>query len=320
MARAPLAFPVARSTTKRTDNGEQRRQLLRRAGALGLSLAAGGWLSACGSGDVVSAISPSRFVVFGDGLSDLGQGGGRYTVNDGTVNVWAERVASRYGKTVTSQAQGGLGYAQGHAPTASLPRTLTTQIDAFLATNSFQAQDVVLVNLPMADVLTPVAAVKAGNLTEAAALAQIDAAGAAHVASVRRLIAAGAKYIVVCGVYDLSKSPFATQQNQVALFSTASLRLNDAFKVAAVNLATNLLYVDTAFLVNRNTDVKLAPGYGFSNTTDAVCTTPTALTCNDTTLVSTSKAQYVFVDTLHLTPACQVQLGDYAYDQLHARW
>jgi outer membrane lipase/esterase len=319
MARAPIASSNTRLATPETPLAA-RRDFLRRSSAVGLTVAAAGWLAACGSGDVVSAISPNRFVVFGDGLSDVGQAGARYTVNDGTVNIWAERLASRYGKTLASQAKGGLNYAQGHAPEQALPRSLTAQVDAFLASNTLQAQDVVLLNLPMADVLGPVAAVKAGTLTEAAALAQMDATGKAHVDTVRRLIAAGAKYVLVAGVYNLGRSPFAIQQNQVALFGSASQRLNDAFKVEAIHLSANLLFVDTAFVVNRNSDPQTAAAYGFAKYTSALCTTPTALTCTDSTLVSTSKAQYLFADSLHLTPAGHVQLGDYAYDQLRARW
>ena len=67
----------------------------------------------------------------------------------------------------------------------------------------------VLINLPMTDVLTAMAAVKASTLTESAALAQVDAVGRAHVGKVKRLIAAGAQYIVVAGVYDMGKSPWA---------------------------------------------------------------------------------------------------------------
>lgn len=295
---------------------------LSRRGVLrgGMALGAASLLGACGSGDVVSAITPNRFIAFGDGLSDVGQAGSRYTINDGTINIWAERVANRYGKTLTAQSKGGLGFAQGHGPAEALPRTISAQIDAFLASNTFQTNDVVLMNLPMADVLSPVAAVKAGTLSESAALTQVDASGRARVNDVKRLIAAGAKYIVVCGVYDLSKSPFAVQQDQTGLFSLASLRLNDAFKVEAVNLGANLLYVDAAFVVNRSADDKTGPAYGFANRTNAVCTTSSAFSCTDSTLVSTSKASYLFADNLHMTPAGNLQLGDYAYDQLHGRW
>jgi len=319
MARAPLASLNA-NVISPLANQAQRRQFLRRTGALSLATLGGGLLAGCGSGDVVSAISPNRFVVFGDGLSDVGQGGARYTVNDGTVNIWAERLASRYGKTIASQANGGLNFAQGHAPGQALPRTVNAQVDAFLASNTFQGQDVVVINLPMADLLEAMAAVKAGTLTETAALAKMDAVGAAHVDTIRRLIAAGAKYVLVAGVYDLSRSPYAIQQDQVTLFSTASLRLNNSFKVEALNLSAKLLYVDMAFLVNRNSDVKTAGAYGFANYTTPLCTTPSALTCTDNTLVATTKTTYLFADSVHLTPVCHVQFGDYAYDQLHARW
>lgn len=298
-----------------------RRSLLRAGAAGGLvaTVGASALLSACGSGDIVSAITPTRFVSFGDGISDVGQGGSRYTINDGTVNIWSEKLAGRYGLSLSAQAAGGMGFAQGHDVGQALPRTLAQQIDAFLAASAFTTTDVVLVNLPMTDVLTPLAAVKAGTLSESDALAQIDAAGRAHVTQVRRLIAAGAKYIVTLGVYDLGKSPWAIAQDQVGLFTTATLKLNDAFKTEAVNLGANLLYVDAAYLVNRN--VLTGATYGFYLIDTAICTTSSALACTSSTLVSGSTAtQYVFADHIHLTPACQQQLGDYAYDQLSARW
>ena len=296
---------------------------LSRRGVLRVGTAGGlaALLAGCGDGSIVSALTPNRFISFGDGLSDVGQGasGTRYTINDGSVNTWADRVASRYGKTLTAQATGGLGYAQGHAPTAALPRSVTAQIDAFLANQTFATNDVVLVNLPMADVLSAMAAVKANTLTEAAALAQVDAVGRAHVVQVKRLIAAGAKYVLVLGVYHLGTSPFAIAQGQVALATGLSQKLNDAFKTDAVNLGANLLFVDAAFLVNRN--VLTGSAYGFTNINTAICTTADASTCNASTLVSGATAtQYVFADGIHLTPNCNQQLGDYAYTQLTSRW
>lgn len=296
---------------------------LSRRGVLRVGTAGGlaALLAGCGDGSIVSALSPNRFISFGDGLSDLGQGSGRtrYTLNDGSVNTWADHLASRYGKTLTAQVAGGLGYAQGHAPTAALPRTLAAQIDAFLAAQAFAARDVVLLNLPMADVLSAMAAVKANTLTEAAALAQVDAAGRAHAVQVKRLIATGAKYIVALGVYHLGTSPFAIAQGQVGLATSLSQKLNDAFKTEAVNLGSNLLFVDTAFLVNRN--VLTGTTYGFTNTNTALCTTADASSCNANTLVPGATAsQYVFADGIHLTPASNQQLGDYAHVQLAARW
>jgi outer membrane lipase/esterase len=298
-----------------------RRTWARTASAIGVAtaLVAALGLSACGSGDVVSAIQPERFIAFGDGASDLGQAGGRYTVNDGSVNTWADKLAGRYGKTITAQAAGGLGYARGHAVDQAPTVTVSAQIDQFLAGQTLGGNDVVLINLPMTDVLTSAAAVKAGTLTEASALNQADAAGRSHATQVKRLIAAGAKYIVVAGVYDLGKSPWANNQNQQGLLSALTLKLNDAFKTEAVNLGQNLLYIDAAFVVNRS--VLTPSNFGFINATDMVCTTPSALTCTPSTLVSgADAARYVFADLVHTTPALNQQMGDYAYDQMHARW
>ena len=298
-----------------------RRSLLRAGAVSGLAATVGAsaLLSACGSGDIVSALTPSRFISLGDGLSDVGQGGQRYTLNDGTVNIWSQKLAGRYGRPLVAQSAGGMGFAQGHAIGQALPRTLAQQVDALLASTTLTPSDVVLINLPMTDVLTPLAAVKAGTLSESAAMAQADASGRAHADLVKRLIAAGAQHIVTAGVYDMGKSPWAIAQRQEGTFTTASLKVNDGFKSEAVNLGANLLYVDAAFLVNRS--VLTGATYGFYYIDKPLCTTPSALDCTPSTRVSGSTvSQYVFADGIHLAPECHVQLGDYAYEQLRARW
>ena len=67
---------------------------LRRAVLLAAS-ASSVLLAACGSSTIESALTPSRFIGFGDGFSDVGQtaGGTRHTVNDGSVSLWAEQIA-----------------------------------------------------------------------------------------------------------------------------------------------------------------------------------------------------------------------------------
>lgn len=313
--------------TATTPSAPTRRAVLRMGAVTGALAATGaaGMLSACGSGDIVSALQPSRFISFGDGLSDLGQSGSRYTINDGTLNTWADRLANRYGKTLTAQAAGGLGYAQGHAATEAMPRSIEGQIDAFLSNQVLGTSDVVLMNIPVSYVLNPATAVKAGTLSESAAMQQIANHGVAFAAQVRRLIAAGAKYIVVVGVYDVGRSPYGIALNvpnlltsEVQKSSAAVTHLNDTFKIEVVKLGANVLFVDGAYLVNRN--VQYGPNWGFVNSKAPICTTSTALTCTDSTLVSSTKTQYLFADNIHLTPAGNQQLGDYAYDQLHGRW
>ena len=73
-----------------------------RRSVLAAACAAAALLAACGSSTTESAITPDRFIAFGDAHSDVGQKGTRYTINDGSINNWTLQVADRYGKTLTS--------------------------------------------------------------------------------------------------------------------------------------------------------------------------------------------------------------------------
>ena len=131
-------------------------------------------LAACGSSTTESAITPQRFIAFGDAMNDVGQNGSRYTVNDGSVNNWTLQVVANYGKSLTPVSAGGLSYATGNARVSAKPdaagnastRTVTEQIDAFLASGSFAATDVVMVSGGVSDVIAGMAAVNAGTLTQ----------------------------------------------------------------------------------------------------------------------------------------------------------
>ncbi|WP_298213314.1 SGNH/GDSL hydrolase family protein [Acidovorax sp.] len=297
-------------------------------------------LAACGSSTTESAISPQRFIAFGDALSDVGQNGSRYTVNDGSVNNWTLQVANNYGKPLTSVSAGGTSYATGNARVNAKPdaagntstRTITEQIDAFLAGGSFVNTDLVIVSGGISDVIAGMAAVNAGTQTEAAMVAAARKAGEDLAAQVRRLVTAGAKYVVVTGTYDLSKTPWAKTIGREALLTNASSRFNDGLLVGIVDLGANVLYVDSAYYVNLYTGV---PGnYGFNNATTPVCTSVDAKNgigigagqvnsalCNSSTLLpSASQTSYVFADPIYLTPSAQRQFGTYAYDRLRARW
>ena len=72
-------------------------------------------LSACGSGTISSQLVPARFVSFGTAFSDLGQKGSKYTVNDGSANIWVEELAANFGQSIRLSGAGGTSYAQGNA-------------------------------------------------------------------------------------------------------------------------------------------------------------------------------------------------------------
>ncbi|MFN4118020.1 SGNH/GDSL hydrolase family protein [Acidovorax sp.] len=308
--------------------------------AMVAAVASAALLAACGSSTTESAITPSRFIAFGDANADVGQNGSRYTVNDGSVNNWTLQVAANYGKSLTPASAGGLSYATGNARVQAKPdaagnastRTVTEQIDAFLASGSFGASDMVLVTGGISDVIAGMAAVNAGTMTPEAMVAASRKAGEDLAAQVRRLVQAGAKYVVVAGTYDLSKTPWAKAIGREALLTDASSRFNDGLLVNIVDLGANVLYVDLAYYVNLYAGV---PGnYGFNNATDAVCTSVDAgngigigagqvnsALCNASTLLpNANQTSYVFADRVYLTPSAQRQFGTYAYDRLRARW
>jgi len=297
-------------------------------------------LAACGSSTTESAITPERFIAFGDASTDVGQNGSRYTVNDGSINNWTLQVAANYGKPLAAVSAGGKSYAVGNARVKAKPDaagnastlTITEQIDTFLASGSFGANDVVFVSGGISDVIAGMAAVQAGTQTEAAMVAAARKAGEDFAAQVRRLVNAGAKYVVVTGTYDLSKTPWAKTIGREALLTDASSRFNDGLLVGIVDLGANVLYVDSAYYVNLYTSVPA--NYAFNNATTPVCTSVDATNgigigagqvnsalCTASTLVSgASQTSYVFADSVYLTPSAHRQFGTYAYDRLRARW
>ena len=297
-------------------------------------------LAACGSSTTESAITPERFIAFGDANSDVGQNGSRYTVNDGSVNNWTSELVAKYGKSLTAVSAGGTSYAVGNARVSAKPDaagnastpTIAEQIGTFLASGTFGGSDVVLLSGGVSDVIAGMAAVQAGTLTEAAMLDAARQSGEELAAQVRRLVNAGAKYVVVTGTYNLSETPWATTIGRTNLLSDASRRFNDGLKVGIVDLGANVLYVDFEYYVNLYTNV---PGnYGFSNATSPVCTSVDASNgigigagqvnsalCNASTLVAGGSANsYVFADPVYLAPSAHRQFGVYAYDRLRARW
>ena len=297
-------------------------------------------LAACGSSTTESAISPQRMIAFGDGMSDVGQKGTRYTVNDGSVNNWTLQVASGYGKTLAASSAGGKRYAAGNARIVAKPdaagsnTTLTVkeQIDSFLASNTFTGDDLVMINGGISDVIANMAAVNAGTMTTEQLITASRQAGTDFAAQIRRLVNAGAKYVVVAGTYDLSKTPWATDIGRTTVLNSASSAFNEGLLVGIVDLGANVQYVELASYVNQYTSNPSA--YGFENATKAVCTSVdatdgigigagkvnSALCTTSTLLASANQDKYAFADSVYLTPSAQRQFGTYAYDLLRSRW
>jgi phospholipase/lecithinase/hemolysin len=192
------------------------------------------------------------------------------------------------------------GFAAGGATAADIATQIT-------ASGVPRENDLFVVNASMADIFA-----------SGVSVASAEAAGRTLAIAMRNLIASGAQYVVLAGVYDLGKSPAAIALGQQAAFSAASLALNDAFKVNATDLGKNLLFVDLAFYVNEL--VRIPNTYGLTNATAAVCSVPTATACTTATLVASNYVDYLFADDRHLTPEAHRLFGDYAFDQINRRW
>lgn len=315
---------------------------LRRSVLAAAGVSAALLLTACGSSTIESALTPERFVAFGDGFSDVGQvGGKRYTVNDGSVNNWTQQVASSYSMALLPTSAGGTSYAQGNARITLKPDaagqaatpTVTEQVNAFLASGGVKAGDVVLLGAGTADIVAEAAAVQGGTQTTAQMLAHLDQAGKDLGAQVVRLANAGAQHIVLAGAYNLGRSPWAIANGQVDLLTQASSKFNESLLVSLVDQGDKVLYIDTAYYFNL---VTASPSsYSFDNATTAVCTSVDAgngigtgpgqvnsALCTPSTLLPgvANSAKYVFADNVYVTPEAQRLFGTYAYDRLHARW
>ena len=312
---------------------------MRRA-LLALASASALLIVACGSGTIESQLQPSRIVAFGDGFSDLGQGGSRYTVNDGGINIWSQEVAASFGLALTTVATGGTSYATGNARINTKPDaagssatlTLKEQVDAFLAGNSIGTNDLLIINGGIGDIVAEVAKVNSGAQSSDQMVANVRQAGRDLGGQVRRLVQAGAAHVVVVGPYDLGKSPWATATSQASLLSDASGKLNEQLLLSIVDLGANVLYVDAALLFNLM--VASPPTYDLTNATDLACTSVdpgpgigtgagqvNSALCNTGTLAAGADyTHYLFADRVYPTPQGHRKFGDYAYERIRSRW
>jgi outer membrane lipase/esterase len=297
---------------------------------LALATTALALLAACGgSSTIEQPFQPQRVVAMGDGLADVGQVAGvRYTVNDGTVNTWVQQVAASYGLGLTAQSAGGQDWARGNARVAAKPDavgntatlTIAEQIDAFLASGGVQANDLILLDSGISDMVFQAQELSAGRITEAQLIDNLNTAAIAMADQARRLVNAGAKNVMVAGVYDLGSSPFAKKLGLSTVLSNATVKYNEALlvKLYNYNLGGKVLYAEVA---RRYANIVSTPAtYGLSNVVDAACA-GSAATCTPTTLAAGADyAKYLFADDRYPTPAVQRTVGDYAASLLKSTW
>ncbi len=297
-----------------------------RRATLALATGAVALLAACGDGSVVSDLKPTRFITVGDSFADVGQGGSKFTVNDGSLN-WVQGLASHYDQTVTPANTGGWGYAQGYARVDSVDTnsgvntpSVKQQLDQLLARTTMQSGDVLMINGGLHDI---VAAVEATGISDATT-ATVQAAGRALAAQVRRAVNAGASHVVVTGVQNVGLTPWALRREQKDAIERLSTAFNDQLLINVADMGATVLYFDSALffnLINNKPE-----NYSVDNEKDPVCTTPDASTCSPTTVVAgVDYNRYMYADLLNFTPKIQRNFvdrnyGENVYDKFRNRW
>ncbi len=297
-------------------------------------------------------------IAFGDatadlGQVDLGQNRKRYTINDGTINIWTEFVADKFGRPLVASVNGGLSFAFGNARVVAKPDaagnnatpTVAEQIDAFLAKDAPGPNDLVLVSAGTSDVIVQARAVLDGTLTEAEAMANAEQAARDLGAQVRRLVNAGARHVVVMGPYNLGRSPWAAQTGQAAFLQRISSvsgttgagqarAFNERLLISMVDLGDNVLYVDAALEVNLITANPGSSGFNLSDASTTICNSVdpgpgigtganqvNSHLCTPSTLIANAdQAKFLFADRIYLTPRGQQLLGDFAFGRIRQRW
>ncbi len=302
------------------------------AGSVALLLASCG-----GGGKVVSDFKPTRMVAFGDSLTYLGANdAGRYTINDGSTNLWVLQLASRYGLSLNPSAAGGTGYAQAHARVAASTDargvassgSVKQQIDSFLGSGTLSGSDRVVWGAGAGDLIAEGAKAVNGAQSEAAALDAVRQAARDLAAQVRRLVNAGAKHVTVFGTHNLGRTPWARSVSRTDFLERLSIEFNNELVATLNDLAEHVLFIDAQLQMNALT------GSSAYNATAVSCT-PTSASdalgigagqvdssqCTGSTLAAGfDGSKYLFADPVYPTPLAHRALGNFAYDRLRLRW
>jgi outer membrane lipase/esterase len=290
-------------------------------------------LAACGGGDQVEKFQPTRVVSFGDETSVLQPAAASASAPAGATNAVKHTVnALVTGTTTLDCAQhplwnqivaGVYGLVLAECNPTAVATTSTTravagarvadvaaQIDAFMATNSFDGKTLVTVLAGQHDVLAQNALVEAGTIGEGDATAAIEAAGAALAAQVNRIAAAGGK-VIISTIANVAQTPLGRAEDAAGneRLSRLSAAFNARLRVSLTNDGRKIGLI----LLDEAIDAIVRLGSGFANTTAGACSVPVLQPCTTSTLVTNATASsYLWADPLFLTPEGQRVLGSLA--------
>jgi len=266
-------------------------------------------------------------VVFGDSLSDDGNFSSklfpsgptmRFTTNPGEVAV--ERVAQHYGFNLQPSSSGGTDYAWGGALAASdtsefgipIPST-QHQLNDYFASTGGRADSHALYTFWIG--ANDLFGALDSNSPNGVAVATATAQSALN--ELTQLRNAGARYIVVFNIPDLSKTPDYNGTPQMTAANQLAVAYNNQLNAGIGQLGVGIIPVNTYALIN---EVVANPArYGFTNVTNEACNSFSSILCTPSSLVTPKAASdYLFADGVHPTTAAHAMLAQVVLSELAA--
>ena len=277
----------------------------------------------------------SGVTFFGDSLTDggyfspitqgtppLGLGlneSGQFTTNPD--NTWATSFAEQLGTTSVANTVGGAqignNYAIGGARAGvdivntdfgtNIPvASVNTQVNGYLTNKKVDPNGMYVVWGGANDLL-------AAATNPATAINTVSSAAGSQIAAIKALKDNGANYILVPNIPDIGLTPTAIAAG--AGFQSSGTMLanlyNQTMYSGAVATGANIIPLDTFSLLQQ---VAANPNaYGFTNVTQAACTTASSLTCGSNDLVTPdANESYFFADGIHPSGRAHQMIADYA--------
>jgi outer membrane lipase/esterase len=192
-------------------------------------------------------------------------------------------------------------------------RPVSTQIDEYLAHAGGAADPGALYTVWAGanDIFYNLGALQAGAITAAQLQTNVLGAATAEIGQVARLKAAGAKYIAVFNLPNISNTPAFASNPLAGSITALAAGYNTTLFTGLQAAGIKVIPVDSFTLFNQV--YSNAAAYGFTNTTNMACgpfppittaTTVTSLFCYPGNLVAPGAAEtYLFADSVHPTTA-----------------
>jgi phospholipase/lecithinase/hemolysin len=301
-------------------------------------------LASCGGGTYqVSAFAPDRILSFGDETSVLVPPQGlKYSINALSIQtdlpdctlfpLWNQVLAASYG----------MNYAECNPEAVAQPLAVnfstvgatvddvTTQVNSFLAGDSFNGNDLVTIWVGVNDILDIYTTSATGG-DESDLIAQSRARGVVLANLVNQISNAGAK-VLVTTIPDMGESPFAANEqeshgdfNRIQLLSDMANNFNRAMRSTVVNDGSKIGLVLADDYVNSS--VRSPGSFGFAGDAETVsgCLDTAPLpNCDEGTLVTdpftntSSASLFLWADPTHLGSTAQTAIGSQANQRAHS--